>query len=159
MISEFQGKYRWLSNFWTLKVPVKFNGAEFSTVEVAYQAAKCLQIEDFRWIQQLSPGQAKRYAKGMIIRDDWNDSRKLEVMRILVYQKFYKNRELARLLVETGDQKLVEGNTWGDRFWGVCNGVGENNLGKILMEARYSLIEDFNRECGGYWGYEEERHE
>jgi len=150
MISEFQGKYRWLSNFWTLKVPVEFNGAKFYTVEVAYQSAKCLQIEDFRWIQQLSPGQAKRYARTMVVRDDWNDSRKLEVMRILVCQKFYKNRELAELLVETGDQKLVEGNTWGDRFWGVCNGAGENNLGKILMEARYSLIEDLNRECGNF---------
>jgi hypothetical protein len=34
---------------------------------------------------------------------------------------------------------LIEGNTWGDTFWGVCNGVGENNLGKTLMNVREIL--------------------
>ena len=32
--------------------------------------------------------------------------------------------------------KLVEGNTWGDRFWGVCGGVGLNWLGRLLMQVR-----------------------
>jgi predicted NAD-dependent protein-ADP-ribosyltransferase YbiA (DUF1768 family) len=29
-----------------------------------------------------------------------------------------------------------EGNTWNDRFWGVCRGSGLNHLGRILMEVR-----------------------
>jgi len=28
------------------------------------------------------------------------------------------------------------GNHWGDRYWGVCDGKGENNLGKIQMGIR-----------------------
>jgi predicted NAD-dependent protein-ADP-ribosyltransferase YbiA (DUF1768 family) len=39
----------------------------------------------------------------------------------------------------TGDRKLVEGNYWHDTFWGVCNGVGENYLGEILMHVRQEL--------------------
>ena len=36
---------------------------------------------------------------------------------------------------------IVEGNTWGDVFWGVCNGIGENHLGNILMDVRDEIIE------------------
>jgi predicted NAD-dependent protein-ADP-ribosyltransferase YbiA (DUF1768 family) len=32
--------------------------------------------------------------------------------------------------------ELIEGNWWGDTYWGVCNGVGENHLGKLLMKIR-----------------------
>ena len=39
-------------------------------------------------------------------------------------------------LEETRGSELIEGNTWGDRFWGVSRGIGENHLGKILMEER-----------------------
>lgn len=39
----------------------------------------------------------------------------------------------------TDDAELVEGNTWGDRYWGVVDGVGENRLGKLLMERRAEL--------------------
>jgi predicted NAD-dependent protein-ADP-ribosyltransferase YbiA (DUF1768 family) len=43
------------------------------------------------------------------------------------------------MLIDTGDQELIEGNWWGDVIWGVCNGKGENHLGKILMEVRKEL--------------------
>jgi hypothetical protein len=43
------------------------------------------------------------------------------------------------MLLLTGDEELIEGNFWGDVFWGVCNGVGKNHLGKILMEVRSEL--------------------
>ena len=39
-------------------------------------------------------------------------------------------------LRETGAEELVEGNYWGDTFWGVCRGEGENKLGKLLMQVR-----------------------
>jgi predicted NAD-dependent protein-ADP-ribosyltransferase YbiA (DUF1768 family) len=39
-------------------------------------------------------------------------------------------------LLDTGTQTLVEGNWWGDVFWGVCKGVGSNHLGKLLMKLR-----------------------
>jgi len=59
----------------------------------------------------------------------------VQVMYDLVLQKFqYAN--LRKLLLDTGGQYIQEGNTWGDRFWGVCNGIGENHLGYILMKVR-----------------------
>lgn len=39
----------------------------------------------------------------------------------------------------TGDAILIEGNTWGDRFWGVCEGFGQNHLGHVLMRVRVQL--------------------
>ncbi len=46
------------------------------------------------------------------------------------------------MLVATGQEELVEGNDWEDRFWGVDppgSNNGENNLGKILMRVRNEL--------------------
>jgi len=55
-----------------------------------------------------------------------------------VREKF-KQEDLKQMLLDTGDQELVEGNTWNDTFWGVCRGEGQNNLGKILMKVRMEL--------------------
>jgi hypothetical protein len=60
-------------------------------------------------------------------------------MGLLLMQKFTRHPQLARELVGTGDAELVEGNTWGDEFWGVCNGRGSNQLGRLLMEVRALL--------------------
>lgn len=70
----------------------------------------------------------------------WNEIR-VTVMTNLVTQKFQKNKYLAQLLWLTGDKTLVEGNNWGDTFWGVDlhSGVGGNHLGKILMNIRGTL--------------------
>ena len=38
-----------------------------------------------------------------------------------------------------GSEKQV---AWGDRFWGVCSGRGQNMLGRILMEIRKDLRVD-----------------
>jgi predicted NAD-dependent protein-ADP-ribosyltransferase YbiA (DUF1768 family) len=70
----------------------------------------------------------------MQVRKDWNE-KKLEFMNWGVREKF-KNEELRELLISTGDMTLIEGNAWKDFFWGVCNGKGENHLGKILMKVR-----------------------
>ena len=45
-----------------------------------------------------------------------------------------------QMLLMTEGCHLEERNSWHDGFWGTdVNGVGENNLGKILMEIRYDL--------------------
>jgi predicted NAD-dependent protein-ADP-ribosyltransferase YbiA (DUF1768 family) len=80
---------------------------------------------------------AKRYGKIVVMRPDWNDVR-LAIMEDLVRQKFLTS-SMERLLLSTGDAELIEGNYWGDTFWGVCRGVGENHLGKILMKIREEL--------------------
>ena len=60
-------------------------------------------------------------------------------MRSLLLQKF-SALDMRKKLIATCQAPLVEGNHWGDIFWGVCDGKGENNLGKLLMETR-SLIQ------------------
>ena len=52
----------------------------------------------------------------------------------------------------TGDAELVEGNTWNDTYWGVCNGVGHNHLGKILMQVRQEL--QVKKDFEETYGYE-----
>ena len=43
---------------------------------------------------------------------------------------------LEPLLLATGDAELIEGNNWGDTYWGKCNGQGLNRLGILLMQIR-----------------------
>ncbi|MDR0319536.1 MAG: NADAR family protein [Rickettsiales bacterium] len=141
---------RFLSNFYPWKNPrgdkyphivfVHYAGLFFDCVEVAYQAAKAKYLEDMVQISEMDPFQAKKFAdaRAFIIRPDW-DRVKLPVMKDLVRQKFYFSTALGKMLVGTGDAELLEGNSWGDTFWGICNGVGDNNLGKILMDVRERL--------------------
>lgn len=68
------------------------------------------------------------------MRDDW-ERVKLAVMLDLLRQKF-AHADLRAQLIATSDDVLVEGNTWGDTFWGMCNGVGLNHLGRLLMQVR-----------------------
>jgi predicted NAD-dependent protein-ADP-ribosyltransferase YbiA (DUF1768 family) len=72
------------------------------------------------------------------VRPDWDDT-KINTMLTLLRQKFALGSELAKKLLDTGNRDLVEGNTWGDTFWGVCKGQGENMLGKLLMQVRAEL--------------------
>lgn len=137
VIDSFQGDYRWLSNF--EPVDVVFEGELYPSVEHAYVAAKTLDRELRKTIALMAtPGAAKRAGRAIKLRPDW-EMVKLDVMEKLVRQKFMHVR-LRRLLLSTGDMEIIEGNTWGDTFWGVCNGVGENHLGKIIMAVRAEWI-------------------
>lgn len=134
MINSFTDSNRFLSNFWTCAIV--FEGMSYKSVEHAYQASKTLDPVKRQVMQRLATAtQAKRYGKQLELRHDWNDVR-LGIMGYLVYQKFSTNHQLKHMLLATGDQQLVEGNHWGDTFWGVCKGKGANHLGKILMKVR-----------------------
>lgn len=135
MIKEFQGKYRFLSNFWPVEVIL--DGKEYPSVEHAYQAAKTLDPKERERIRKLpSPGMAKRAGRRVTMWSAWNDF-KLSVMKDLVRQKF-KDSVLRRQLLDTGQEYLQEGNRWGDKFWGVDlrSGEGQNHMGRILMKVR-----------------------
>ena len=136
-IKGFQGKYRFLSNFWS--VSISFDGEIYPTVEHAYQAAKTLDQQWRMRIRQAGkPGDAKKIGGKVPIRSDWEEI-KLKVMRNLVWQKFNENVPLKEALLATGDAKLIEGNQWGDTFWGIYRGRGLNHLGRILMNVRKEL--------------------
>ena len=136
-ITHFRGEYAFLSNFQDCEVYL--DGMKFPSVENAYQAAKAPDIENRRKFQTMSAIEAKNYSKYITnIPIDWNEKR-LALMENLVFQKFNNNERLKELLLNTGNRQIIEGNYWHDTFWGICNGVGENNLGKIIMKVRDEL--------------------
>ncbi len=85
-----------------------------------------------------SPARAKGLGRKVKLRKDW-ESVKVGLMQELVELKFRTHADLAERLLETGDAKLIEGNTWNDTFWGVANGHGKNHLGQALMSVRAQL--------------------
>jgi len=116
-----------------------YRGIAYPTSEHAYQAAKTLNENSRMNISILgTPSEAKRYGKTVQLRADW-DEVKLEIMAEIVRAKFIQNPTLREKLLATDDAILEEGNNWGDTYWGVCKGSGENNLGKVLMELRDCL--------------------
>jgi ribA/ribD-fused uncharacterized protein len=134
-ITAFRDEYRFLSNFWPCKF--RFRGYEWNSAEHAYQAMKCQDIEyQMAFLYpRVSAAEAKRMGASAKM-DDSFASNKLNYMRAIVSAKFDQNPELMTLLKSTAPAELVEGNTWGDTFWGVYNGKGHNHLGKILMNIR-----------------------
>ncbi len=134
-IGQFNSKYRFLSNFYPCEI--QYEGLSYPSVENAYQAAKALDPGVRKPFQTCTAAEAKKMGRGLYLLEGWDD-RRLQVMEQLVREKF-KDSELARALLATGEAELVEGNCWGDCFWGVCNGQGDNHLGKILMKVRGEL--------------------
>ena len=134
IIDDFRDEYAFLSNFYP--VEVTYDGTVCPTLEHAYQCAKAVTMEDREFIaSQTTAGKAKRAGAALVnLRPDW-DTVKCGIMYDLLNQKF-ADPILHDLLNATGNAELIEGNSWGDTFWGVCRGEGQNKLGNMLMAVR-----------------------
>jgi hypothetical protein len=137
MINNLRGTF--LSNFY--EATVVYDGIRYRNAESAFQSAKLADRKERLKFQKLTGAQAKALGKTVKLRDDWNDI-KLSVMYDVVSAKFANNPDLRDDLIWTGDQEIVEENTWGDTYWGVCRGKGENHLGKILMWIRKDIVNE-----------------
>jgi ribA/ribD-fused uncharacterized protein len=148
MIPQLKGKYQFLSNFYPHSF--LFRNIRCPTAEHAFQMSKTENDgEMLRVLAAPTPGDAKRIGQTVELREGWEEM-KIDVMREVVRAKF-QDPEMGERLLATGEEELVEGNTWGDTFWGVFpppgqwreDGVmgskGENWLGVILMEVREEL--------------------
>ena len=144
-IAGFFGPYRYLSNFWPALV--EWKGFAFPSVEVAYQAAKCVNPEGMADFLKLTPAEAKRLGNKVPVNlKEW-EYRKYQVMHYLLMQKFSRHTHLRELLQGTRPKTLVESNAWKDQYWGVyysfnlqtnewvCLG-GKNRLGEALENVR-----------------------
>ena len=136
MIDSFRGEYYFLSNFYSSKVT--YEGITYLNNEAAFQSMKTLDMKERAAFAYLDPSAAKKAGRRVSLRKDWEDV-KIDIMYEICKAKFTQNEELGRKLLETGDVELVEGNDWNDRIWGKVNGVGANNLGRILMRIREEL--------------------
>jgi len=150
-IDSFSGEFRFLSNFYPS--PIMAMGISFASVEHAFQAMKAVELRACLLVNgthletddrmpdgirithdPITAGHAKKAGRLIEKRKDWDDV-KVDVMEFCLRLKF-KDTTLFGKLLDTGKRQLIEGNNWGDVTWGVCNGVGENYLGRLLMYIR-----------------------
>jgi len=125
--------------------PIVFEGQEYPTAEHAYQAGKARKEEVREWILSApTPSLVAMAAHGLYIWDvapDWSKI-KYDRMRAVLRAKFTQHEDLRKILLDTGDKRLVEvgkTNNAVNRLWGEVNGKGKNMLGVMLMELRSEL--------------------
>jgi ribA/ribD-fused uncharacterized protein len=140
-ITRFWGDCQFLSNFYMREV--EFEGLRYPSSEHAFQAAKTLDLELRKGVRdQPTPRLAKKAGRALELRTDW-ESVKVEVMEMILRDKFTRHADLRAALLETGDAELIEGNHWHDHDWGVCScgrcPKGKNYLGRLLMKIREQL--------------------
>ena len=141
-IEKFTKEYEFLSNFSPCE-PLKTSHKMWAlSVEHGYQAEKAnTVIEHIEILSAETPQMAKWLGRRIRLRETW-EAEKVGIMRKYLGQKF-SQEYLREQLLATGDQELIEGNTWYDVFWGVDQrkrsptyGLGLNMLGRLLMELR-----------------------
>jgi ribA/ribD-fused uncharacterized protein len=86
MIDNFEGDYRFLSNFYSC--PVEFEGIIYPSSEHAYQAAKTLDQDERIAVKICTTAAiAKKLGRQVTVRSDWN-AIKVDIMRKIVKTKF-----------------------------------------------------------------------
>lgn len=143
MIKNFEGEYAFLSNFYFS--PMIIDNVVYTTNEHFFQAMKSLNPKERQAIVLApTPGKAKCLGRKVSLRKDWEDIKE-EIMLTGLRHKF-SNPELRKKLLATGNEELIEGTTWHDNYWGICDceacgGQGKNRLGKLLMQVREELAD------------------
>ena len=135
-IPGFFKEHRYLSNF--EPVEIEYKGVKFPTTEHAYQAMKVENEHFWRYVaSDPDPMLAKKIGGACILRSDW-EKIKDQIMYEVNVLKF-QDLILRAKLIKTGGAELIEVNWWKDRHFGMCEGRGENVLGKILMRIRAEI--------------------
>ena len=129
------------------------NGIYYKTVEHYYQSEKFDNADIKNKIIN-----AKTPKEASLIGRDRNNVRKNnfkmiknDVMLRGILEKFRQNKDILYKLIETRNSEIVEA-TVDEYYWGIGkNKTGENNIGKILMNARNilkkELLDNIIREC------------
>lgn len=137
MIKEFKDDYKWLSNF--VDVEIIFEGESYRSVEHAYMAAKSKDPGWRLFCRTNTAAACKKTSREIELHPSWEDTKKLYMYGFLI-QKFSKPSFREKLLA-TKDQNIIEGNYWGDKYWGIClkDFEGENWLGRLIMHIRLKI--------------------
>lgn len=134
IIASFRGPYDFLSNFYPC--PVCFEGLNYSCAEAAFQAAKANKFKVRREFIGISAKEAKKMGRKLPLPSNWETVKYYKMQEILLNK--FRDPFLRKKLLLTKDAFLIEGNTWNDHEWGVCDGYGGNMLGDILMRTRFN---------------------
>lgn len=172
-IERFQGEYRWLSNFWEMDEPfvdivikdIFYVEVKYPTSEHLYQAMKINRAsERLAMIKKhdfcnREAGQVKKISRSFVLYPGWDHDKEgimYEIQRFkyggaglrkkLLSTTMNNTKQVTRQQYDNLDryQYIEEGNTWGDTYWGICKGKGENHLGKIIMQVRNEIIAEMN---------------
>lgn len=135
---NFRGELAFLSNMY--KTNIYFEGQIWPSAENIYQSFKTNNELERSIFVTMTPQQSKAYWKSAPIRNPSFMVNRLEYMKLALEAKFNQNPFLLSKLCELPDERITETNTWGDTFWGTCNGVGEDHLGKLLKEIKYAAL-------------------
>lgn len=136
---RFRGQYYFLSNMYPCTITIQLDwdttARTYPCAECAFQAAKNpKEAEMFTEMNGFEAKKAGRRVRIVPSLQSW-ERRKVGIMKSIIHAKFSQHPEQARQLTDI-QGVIQEDNTWNDTFWGVCNGRGENHLGKILMDER-----------------------
>ncbi len=135
--------------------PVNISGKIWPTTEHYFQAQKFKDANIQQEIQRCKSARevfdlanSKNGKYKAFIRSDWHDKTgnkmypdetlKDAVMREALQAKFSQNAKLQKLLLDTGDARLVEASDKDD-YWGGSLPDSKDMLGKLLMELREQL--------------------
>jgi ribA/ribD-fused uncharacterized protein len=137
-IDHFRGEYYFLSNFFQSEI---YLGSRlYPSVEHFYQAGKAENAALHEYVRTApTAAEAKKRGREVKQREDWPGI-KDEYMKLGLVLKF-DIIDLGDMLLATGDAYLEEGNIWNDTYWGVCEGVGKNTLGILLMQVRDQVLD------------------
>lgn len=148
-IKRFNGEFFFLSNMYPVETFI-VGKYTFGSSENLYMAMKFMDSKIREEVSKKTPRESKKWCRNKAksdrrnIRSDWHDV-KLSVMDFALRHKF-NIPKCRSLLLSTGDAELIEGNTWGDIFWGVDikdkEEPGANHLGRLLMKIRSEIIKN-----------------
>lgn len=159
MINQFRGEHYFLSNMYVVEKPLVMpEGIQVPTSEHFYMSSRFKEKKDRIAIAQAraEDDDERVFADGLAAKNLAHEFieegrphfasayERVQFMHRAIFTKFVTNPNLARKLLNTDNQRLVEGNSWDDRFWGVSpvdGGTGNNYLGIILMNMRQKLRE------------------
>jgi len=139
--SHTRGGHRCFSNF--SNHPIESYGMVWPTSEHLFQAMKFLPTDPdwFLTIQRAgTPAEAKRKgrSKRHPIRDDW-EAVKDDIMKDILRLKVQQHKDVRDILLDTGEQELIEAAPR-DYYWGEgADGTGRNRLGILWMEIRNEI--------------------
>lgn len=150
----FQSEHAWPSNFFPTKIELQ--GMTFASAEHAYQYSRATKLGKTglaKMIMRAKNGKAAKQLGSQVDSNDKWDSVKIDVMRVIITEKFMQNPVLCDKLVGSGQTTLIEATL--DGFWGARatptskslkqgTWTGANFLGKILAETR----DELRRELG-----------
>jgi len=149
VVAGTQKKYGKLSNMAT-NLPISIGTIVAGSSEALYQAMKFPDHPEIQKeiLEQKKPMDAKRIARKhqSKVRPDW-EKVNMKLMRWVLRMKLANNFDaISKVLDQTGDQKIVEYSAK-DTFFGAKpdgqgNLVGQNVLGRLLMELRQALKTD-----------------